>query len=273
MYAQVEKPKENKNKTVANPVLQKKNTKSSGLDDLRGRYCGKVKEDKCAPLQLMSVANGKGVIRGVRNEVPNAANIIADIAKDADVKKRNLFKQYVLNSIESLHPFGSTDIGHIAERAHISKLSKSGVCDNFYEMVIAEVDRLKIIGSDSIHYESYPGHSYVSVKDSSNKDDGEDLIIDAWRVKSAKRKDMKSDKYKNKSSYTQGSEVKLSGTTDWLDGAKFVYDFRRGFLNMMLSPDTGDIEIDINSFMSSQVINSGGEYDLSADDDTNDFAL
>lgn len=200
--------------------------------------------------QRMTKNAAEGVVRTVKNAVPDAGNrlfdIIATLGKSID---KNKLKMDVLSSIDNFAPFGTTDINTIATRASVANVTKGAVCDNYQEMAIAEMDRSQVGAGETVRAESYPGHSYVSVVDPvHNADRDEDLIVDPWRNMVDKRKDFNFfTKYRN--AYTPYGNVAMAGQTDWLDPTISGNYYVRGFLNMSGIPDTGDLQNDMNTYI------------------------
>lgn len=200
--------------------------------------------------QKMAKNAAEGVVRTVKNAVPDAGNrlfdIIATLGKSID---KNKLKIDVLSSIDSFAPFGTTNINTIATRASVANVTKGAVCDNYQEMAIAEMDRSGVGVGETVRAESYPGHSYVSVVDPvHNTDRNEDLIVDPWRNMVDKRKDFTFfTKYRN--AYTPYGSVAMAGQTDWLDPTISGNYYVRGFLNMSGIPNTGDLQNDMNTYI------------------------
>lgn len=198
--------------------------------------------------QRMSINTGKNIVTTIKAAVPYAANRLFDlIATWGGALDNNQLNSGVLNSISNQYPFGTTDINTIALRASIANETNGSVCDNYQEMVIAEIDRSGNHG-EAVRAESYPGHSYVSVIDPiAPNNRNEDLIVDAWRNMVDKRKNFTFfSKYKN--NYTPYGNIAMNGATDWLNNTVLAQQYVRGFLNLNGIPNTGNLTSDMDVY-------------------------
>jgi len=255
MYAQKEKPKDNKSRTVGNSVAQKKSNVKEGFGfvDNRPKAIIQRKLHKMVnnnPVsQKMAKNRAKGVVSTVKTAVPDAGNRLFDIIGTFGGSiDKNKIKMDVLNSINGVAPFGTTNINTIATRASVSNVTKGAVCDNYQEMVIAEMDRSGAGAGENVRAESYPGHSYVSVVDPvHNTDRDEDLIVDAWRNIVDKRKNFNFfTKYKT--AYNPYGTVAMAGATNWLDPTITGDLYVRGFLTGAGIIDTGNLQTDMETY-------------------------
>ena len=214
--------------------------------------------------QRMSIATGNSIVSSVKTAVPNAGNRLLDIISTwGGSSDNNQLTARVLNSINAHTAFGTTNINTIALRASIANNIKGAVCDNYQEMVIAEIDRTGN-NAEAVHAESYPGHSYVSVEDPDEPTNrSEDLIVDAWRNMVDKRGNFTLfSKYKN--NYTQYGHIPMNGTTDWLNNNNLAHYYIRAFLDSNGIVDTGNLNDDMETYKTQNpsIINWGSIYPI-----------
>lgn len=256
MYAHAEQPKESKARGLENITSPKTNDVTQRFEfvDNRPQSEGlrQLKQiNNSAPVtQRMAKDAAQTVVDTVKTAVPDAGNRLFDIlATWGESVDNNKIKMAVLNSISRFASFGTTDINTIAIRASVANVTKGAVCDNYQEMVIAEMDRSRVGVGETVKAESYPGHSYVSVDDpASPSDRGEDLIVDAWRNMVGKRNTFYFfSKYKD--NYTRYPPVAMAGATNWLDPTISGNYYVRGFLNLpTVNINTGDLQADMQTY-------------------------
>lgn len=181
-------------------------------------------------VQLMTVANGNMIVGNVRAAVPNAANrfgaFLKTLGKNVD---RGKLTDDILASPVNNHPFASTSMNDIVPRAQVARITNGAVCDNYQEMVVAEIDRNPglLNGGDVINRENYPGHSYVSISNGLNAQN--DLILDAWRGFVDQRRNFTVfSKYSNPALFNKWAQVPvMNRNPDWMNDEGLT----RNFLN------------------------------------------